>query len=339
MMDGCHLAVVGATGVLGQEILRILEERNFPLEQVTLLASSNSEGTRLPFRDRNIVVRLLSKSAFEGVEVAIFVAGAQASRDYAHIAVGAGAVVIDASSAYRLDPAVPLCVPELNAAVVPKRPGLVAMPHCLTTQIALVLAPLHAVAPLKRVVISTYQAVSGQGQKAVHEFDQQLRDLLNFRQPNVQAFPHQVAFNCLPQCGAFLDNGYTEDEMALIEETRRLLGEPSLPISATSALVPLAYGHCAALTIETKSPLTPDIARSVLDDAPGVMVEDDHQHQTYPYPTRANGQDDVFVGRIRADHAVPNGLQLWITTDNLRQGGGLSAVQIAELIVRHSSTA
>lgn len=335
-MDGCHLAIVGATGVLGQEILRILEERDFPLAQITLLASSNSEGTRLTFRDRNVVVRLLSKESLEGVEVAIFAAGAQASQDYAHVAVQAGAVVIDASNAFRLNPDVPLCVPELNAAVVPRRTGLVAMPHSLTTQVALVLAPLHAVATLKRVVIATYQAVSGQGQSAVHEFDQQLRDLLNFRQPHVQAFPHQVAFNCLPQCGAFLDNGYTEDEMALIEETRRLFGEPTLSISATSALVPLAHGHCAALTIETEHPLSPDAARSVLDEAPGVMVEDDHQRQTYPYPTRANGQDDVFVGRIRGDHAVQNGLQLWITTDNLRQGGGLSAVQIAEHIVGHS---
>jgi aspartate-semialdehyde dehydrogenase len=335
MMGGCHLAVVGATGVLGQEILRILEERDFPLRQITLLASSNSEGTRLTFRNQNVVVRLLSKEALEGVDVAIFAAGIQASEDYAQVAVQAGAVVIDTSRAFRLHPDVPLCVPELNAWVIPKRAALVAMPHSLATQIGLVLAPLHAVATLKRVVIATYQAVSGQGQRAVHEFDQQLRDLLNFRQPQVQAFPHQVAFNCLPQCGAFLDNGYTEDEMALMEETRRLLADPQLSISATSALVPLAHGHCAALTIETARSLSPDAARSLLDAAPGVMVEDDLQHQTYPFPTRANGQDDVMVGRIRCDHAVAHGLQLWITTDNLRQGGALSAVQIAEHIVRH----
>lgn len=338
-MDGCHLAVIGATGVVGQEILRILEERDFPLGQLTLLASANSEGRRLTFGDRNVVVRLLSKEALEGVEVAIFVAGAQASQDYAHAAVQAGAVVIDASNAFRLDPNVPLCIPELNIAVVPKRAGLVAMPHGLTTQIALVLAPLHAVATLKRVVIATYQAVSGQGQSAIHEFDQQLRDLLNFRQPQIEAFPHQVAFNCLPQCGAFLANGYTEDEMALIDETRRLLAAPALAISATSVLVPLAHGHCAAITIETERPLSSDAARALLDAAHGVMVEDDHRQQTYPFPTRANGQDEVFVGRIRRDDAVPNGLQLWITADNLRQGAALSAVQIAEHIVGHRSTA
>lgn len=334
-MSGCHLAIVGATGILGQEILRVLEERAFPVDKITLLASSNSEGSRVTFCGKSVVVRLLSKEALSGVNVAIFAAAPQASRDYARFAVQGGAVVIDASNAFRLDPEVPLCVPELNASVIPRGSGLVAMPHSLTTQVALVLAPLHAAAGLKRVVLTTYQSVSGLGQGAVHEFDQQLRSLLNFRQPQVQKFPHQIAFNCLPQCGDFLDNGYTEDEMALIDETRRVLSTPSLSITATSALVPLAHGHCAAITIEMERQLSPDAARLVLEEAQGVVVEDDQKRQAYPFPTLANGQDAVFVGRIRRDHSVSSGLQLWTTTDNLRQGGALSAVQIAEHIVAH----
>ncbi len=332
-MEACHLAVVGATGVVGQEILRILAEREFPVRDLTLLASVNSEGSRVTFGDRSHVVRLLSKDAFAAVDLAVFAAGAEASKDYAHHAVRAGAIVIDTSSAFRLDSEVPLCVPELNAAILSKRPGVIAMPHSLTTQMALALAPLHAAATLKRVVVATYQAVSGQGEDAVQEFDQQLRDLLNFRPPQVQAFPHQMAFNCLPQCGNFLDNAYTEDEMALIDETRRLLNFPALPITATAVRVPLAYGDCAALTIETEQPLSADAARDVLEEAPGLVVEDDRKQLTYPFPTRANGQDDVLVGRIRQDHSVPYGLHLWMVADNLRQGAALSAVQIAELLL------
>ncbi|MCZ6872935.1 MAG: aspartate-semialdehyde dehydrogenase [bacterium] len=336
-MSACHLAIVGATGMLGQEILRVLEERAFPVGKITLLASSNSEGSHLTFGGKNVVVRLLSKESLSGVDVAIFAAAPQVSKDYSRFAAQAGTVVIDASSAFRLDPDVPLCVPELNASVIPQGPGLVAMPHSLTTQIALVLSPLHAAASLKRVVLTTYQSVSGLGHGAVHEFDQQLRSLLNFHQPEVQNFPHQMAFNCLPQCGAFLDNGYTEDEMALIDETRRLLSAPSLPITATSALVPLPHGHCASITVETERQLSPDAARLVLEEAQGVVVEDDQKRRAYPFPTLANGQDEVFVGRIRRDHSVSSGLQLWTAADNLRQGGALSAVQIAEHIVLNNN--
>lgn len=333
-MPACHLALVGATGMVGQEILRVLEERDFPLSDVTLLASTHSEGSRLEFRNRSYVVRLLTREAFSGVDLAIFAAGAEASKDYASQAVRAGAVVIDTSSAFRLDPAVPLCVAELNAAVLQRHRGIVAMPHSLTTQIALAVAPLHAAAPLKRLVVATYQAVSGLGRRGVQEFDQQLRDLLNFRPLQMQVFPHQMAFNCLPQCGNFLDNGYTEEEMALIHETRRLLATPDLPMTATAVRVPLAHGDSAAVTIETTRPLSADEARAILAQAPGVVVEDDYKRLHYPLATRANGQDAVFVGRLRADLSVPHGLHLWIVADNLRQGAALNAVQIAEHLFR-----
>jgi aspartate-semialdehyde dehydrogenase len=320
--------------VVGQEILRVLEEREFPLSNMTLLASAHSEGTRLEFRGRSTVVHLLTREAFAGVDIAIFAASAEASKDYAPQAVRAGAVVIDTSSAFRLDPVVPLCVPDLNAAVLRQHRGIGAMPHSLTAQIGLILAPLHAAALLKRVVVSTYQAVSGMGQRAVHEFDQQLRDLLNFRPPQVQEFPHQMAFNCVPQCGNFLDSGYTEEEMALINEMRRLLTIPNLPMTATAVCVPLVHSHSAAVTVETAHPLSAEEARRLLTHAPGVAVEDDYTRLYYPLAIRANGQDAVFVGRIRADLSVPHGLQLWLAADNLRRGAALDAVQIAEYFTR-----
>jgi aspartate-semialdehyde dehydrogenase len=335
-MEACHLALVGATGLVGQEILQLLEERDFPLRDLTLLASHRSEGTRVEFRGRRSVVRLLSKDAFAGANIAIFAASAEASKDYAAHAVQAGAVVIDASGAFQRDAAVPLCVPELNLTVLSQHRGIVALPQSLTAQIALALAPLHAVAPLKRVVVSTYQAVSGLGRHAVQEFDQQLRDLLNFREPQVQELPHQIAFNCLPQCGDFLDNGYTAEEMALIHGMRRLLAVADLPITATAVRVPLAYGHSASVSVETTRPLTVPEARSILEAAPGIVVEDDPKRLHYPYVTRVNGQDEVFVGRIRADLSVPHGLQLWIVADNLRRGAALSAVQIAEHLCQNA---
>jgi aspartate-semialdehyde dehydrogenase len=335
-MEACHLALVGATGLVGQEILQLLEERDFPLRDLTLLASHRSEGTRVEFRGRRSVVRLLSKDAFAGVNIAIFVASAEASKDYVAHAVQAGAVVIDASGAFQRDAAVPLCVPELDVAVLSQHRGIVALPHGLAAQIALALAPLHAAAPLKRVVVSTYQAVSGLGRQAVQEFDQQLRDLLNFREPQVQELPHQIAFNCLPHCGDFLDNGYTAEEMALIHGIRRLLAVADLPITATAVRVPLAYGHSASVTVETTRPLTVPEARRILEEAPGIVVEDDPKRLHYPYVTRVNGQDEVFVGRIRADLSVPHGLQFWMVADNLRRGAALSAVQIAEHLCQNT---
>jgi aspartate-semialdehyde dehydrogenase len=332
-MSAGHVAIIGATGIVGEEILRVLEERDFPLDQLTMLASRRSAGTRVEFRHQNYIVRPLTQDALRGVQLALFAADAETSTAYAPHVVRSGAVVIDCSSAFRLDPGVPLCVPEVNAEVLLQHQGIVAVPHSLTTQLSLAMAPLHAAATLKRVVVSTYQAVSGAGRQAVQEFDQQLRDLLNFRPAQAELLPHQIAFNCLPQCGDFLDNAYTQEEMALIEETRKLLQVPELPMTATAAYVPLAHSHSAAVTLEMAQPLSVDAARELLEQAPGIVVEDDRARQHYPQPIRASGQDEVFVGRLRADPSVPYGLHLWIVADNLRKGAALNVVQIAELLM------
>ncbi len=332
-MSAGHVALVGATGIVGEEILRVLEERDFPLDQLTLLASRRSAGTRVEFRRQNYIVRPFTQDALRGVQLALFAADAETSTAYAPHAVRSGAVVIDCSSAFRLDPGVPLCVPEVNAEVLLQHQGIVAIPHSLTSQLSLALAPLHAAATLKRVVVSTYQAVSGAGRQAVQEFDQQLRDLLNFRPAQAEVLPHQIAFNCLPQCGDFLDNAYTQEEMALIQETRKLLQAPELPMTATAAYVPLAHSHSAAVNLETVQPLSVDAARALLEQAPGIAVQDDRARQHYPQPIRASGQDEVFVGRLRTDPSVPYGLHLWVVADNLRKGAALNVVQIAELLM------
>jgi aspartate-semialdehyde dehydrogenase len=331
-MAAWHVAVVGATGIVGEEILRVLEERDFPLDQLILLASRRSAGTRLDFHNQSYMVRPLTREALREADLVLFAADADTSKTYAPHVVSAGAVAIDCSSAFRLAPDVPLCVPEINADVLRQHQGIIAMPHSVTIQVGLALAPLHAAATLKRVVVSTYQALSAGGRRAVQEFDQQLRDLLNFRPAQADVFPHQVAFNCVPQCGDFLDNAYTQEEMALILETRKLLQVPDLPITATAAYVPLAHSHSASVTLETLQPLSVDAARALLAQAPGVVLEDDRARLHYPQPIRASGQDEVFVGRLRADLSVPHGLHLWVVADNLRKGAALNVVQTAELL-------
>lgn len=329
-MVACHLAVVGATGLVGQEVLRVVEERGFPVDPLTLLASDRSAGSRVDFRGHSTVVRDLSKDALDEVDIAVFAADADASQDYALQVAQAGTLVIDCSSAFRLHPHVPLCVPEINPESLNRHHGIIAIPHGMTTQIGLVLAPLHAEATLTRVLASTYQAASGRGHPAVRELDQQLRDLLNFRPAEAEVFSQQLAFNCLPQGGTFLDNGYCEEEMALVHETRKLLAAPDLPVGVTVAYVPLAHGHSVSVYIETERTLSVPQARELLEHAPGVEVEDDPRELEYPSAVQANGQDEVFVGRIRADLAAPNGLHLWAAADNLRRGAALNAVQIAE---------
>ena len=329
-MLACHFAVVGATGLVGQEVLRIVEERGFPVDTLTPLASDRSAGSRVDFRGQGTVVRELSKDAFDEVDIAVFAADADASHDYALQVAQSGTLVIDCSSAFRLHPHVPLCVPEINPDSLDRHHGIVAIPHGMTTQIGLVLAPLHAEATLTRLLASTYQAASGRGRPAVRELDQQLRDLLNFRPAEPEVFAQQLAFNCLPQGGTFLDNGYCEEEMALVQETRKLLAAPDLPVGVTVAYVPLAHGHSASVYIETERPLSVTRARELLENAPGVEVEDDPGGLEYPSAVQANGQDEAFVGRIRADLTAPNGLHLWVAADNLRRGAALNAVQIAE---------
>lgn len=325
-----HVVLVGATGLVGEEILRIMEERDLPVDQLTLLASRRSAGTRLEFHRQNYTVRVLTKELLQDADLVLFAADAATSKAYAPGAVSAGAMVIDCSSAFRLAPEVPLCVPEVNEAVLQQHQGMIATPHSVTTQISLALAPLHAAATLTRVVVSTYQGVSGSGRGAVQEFDQQLRDMLNFRPAQAEMLPHQIAFNCVPQCGDFLDNGYTQEEMALMQETRKLLGAAELSMTATAAFIPLAHSHAAAVSLETAQHLSLDEARAILERAPGIQLQDDRSRLLYPQPIRASGQDDVYVGRLRADLSAANGLNLWIVADNLRKGAALNVVQIAE---------
>lgn len=331
-MGPSHVAVVGAETVVGREILQVLEEREFPVTQLSLLDTGDAEGERVSFSGKHASVQPLSRDGLTGVDIAIFATSADLSRDYSPHAVNAGATVIDCSGTFSLDPTVPLCVPEVNAVGLPLHNGVIAVPHSLTVQTVLALAPLHQSGGLKRVVAAAYQSISGIGVLAMREFDQQMRDLLNFRQPEAEAFPHQLAFNCLPQCGDFLGNGYTSDEMALIEETRRLLSVKELPITATSVRVPMMHGQAVAVTLETERPLNPDVARDLLEEAPGIVVEDDVKRLHYPQPVKVNGQDEAFVGRIRADLSVPYGLHLWVVADNLRRGVALNVVKIAELL-------
>ena len=331
-MRPCRVALIGATGVVGAEILQLMEERDFPVQALSLFASAHSEGQRVSFRDRSLSARILTKDGLQDLDIAIFAADADASRDYVQHAVAAGAVAIDCSAAFRLDAQTPLCVPEINAQVIEEHAGVIAAPHSVATQVALALAPLHTAAGLKRATVTAYQSVSGMGRAAMRAFDQQLRDMLNFRPPEFDVFPHQLAFNCLPQCGDFLDNGYTSEEMAIIDETRKLLALTELPMTATAVWAPLMHSHAAVVTLETEQPLAPAAARDLLEEAPGVTVEDDVSRLFYPTPARANGRDDAYVGRIRRDLSAPNGLHMWVVADNLRRGVALNVVQIAEAL-------
>lgn len=327
-----NVAVVGATGAVGQEMLRVLEQRAFPVEELRLLASQRSRGRKLSFKRTAIEVEELTEDSFEGVEIALFSAGTSISRKFAPMAAEAGAVVIDNSSAFRMEPDVPLVVPEVNPEAVREHHGIIANPNCSTIQMVVVLKPLHDRARIKRIVVSTFQAVSGSGRNAMEELIRQSRQVLDHEPVEKEVYPHQIAFNVLPQIDVFLENGYTKEEMKMVGETRKILSEPSLRVTATTVRVPVLISHSESVNIETEEKLTADEARSILWDAPGVKVLDDPTSAVYPMPVPAAGTDDCFVGRIREDESIKNGLNLWIVADNLRKGAALNAVQIAELV-------
>lgn len=329
-----RVAVVGATGAVGQEMLRVLSERDFPLEEIRLLASERSAGSQLTFRGRKVPVRLLGEESFEGIEIALFSAGGGVSREFVPAAVRAGAVAVDNTSAFRMDPDVPLVVPEVNPDAIGQQKGIIANPNCSTIQMVVALKPLHDRAGIRRIVVSTYQATSGAGKKAMDELFQQTRDLLNSQEAAVKVFPHRIAFNCIPHIDAFLENGYTKEEMKMVNETRKILGDDSIAVTATTVRVPVFYGHAEAVTIETEKKLGADEAREILSAAPGVRVVDDPSRNLYPMQMDAAGRDDTLVGRIREDISHPRGLNLWIVADNIRKGAATNAVQIAEVLVR-----
>jgi len=332
-----RVAVAGATGAVGQQMVACLEERRFPVAELRPLASERSIGRTVTFQGREIPVEVLTPESFQGIDIALFSAGGSVSLKYAPLAVQAGAVVVDNSSAWRMDPDVPLVVPEVNPQEVAgyTKKGIIANPNCSTIQMVVVLKPLHDAARIKRVVVSTYQAVSGTGQKAVEELAAQVRALFNNQEVVKKVYPHRIAFNVLPHIDVFLDNGYTKEEMKMVNETRKIMGDDSIAVTATTIRVPVFYGHSESINIETERKLTPEEARRLLAAAPGVKVVDNPSKNEYPMPLEAAGQDLTLVGRIREDFSIPNGLNLWVVADNIRKGAATNAVQIAELLIEN----
>jgi aspartate-semialdehyde dehydrogenase len=336
MKSEYHVAVAGATGAVGNEMIKILEEQEFPVASLKLLASSRSVGKTLDFRGENLHVEELRDDSFEGVDIALFSAGAAASRQFAPAAAESGCVVIDNSSGWRMDPEVPLVVPEVNPHAVAdyRRKGIIANPNCSTIQMVVVLKPIYDAAGIERVVVSTYQAVSGTGKNAMEELTEQTRNLLTFQEVTPEVYPHRIAFNCFPHIGGFLENGYTEEEMKMVHETHKIMEDPNIRVSATTVRIPVFYGHSEAVNIQTERKLSAKEARVLLFQAPGVRVMDNPDERIYPMPSEAAGINDTLVGRIREDISIENGLDLWIVADNIRKGAALNTVQIAELLVK-----
>ncbi len=334
MAKPCNVAVVGATGAVGQQMLEVLAERKFPIKELRLLASERSVGKFLEYDGEQHMVQLLDKDAFKGIDIALFSAGGERSREFCPIAAAAGAVCVDNSSAWRMDPEVPLVVPEVNPQDIGlyKKKGIIANPNCSTIQMVVALKPLHDAAGLKRVVVSTYQAVSGTGRNAIDELRIQCGELLNGRPADCNVYPHQIAFNCLPHIDEFLDSGYTKEEMKMVNETRKILGDSSIGVTATTVRVPVFYSHSESVNIETVSKLSVAQARELLARSPGVRLVDDPARREYPMAIDAAGQDLTLVGRIREDQSIANGLNLWVVADNLRKGAATNAVQIAEIL-------
>ena len=329
------VAVVGATGAVGEAMLAILAERQFPVGTLHLLASERSAGEKLTVGGRQIVVQDLATFDPAGVDIALFSAGGSVSKQYAPAFAAAGAVVIDNSSAYRYDDDVPLVVAEVNPEKVHDRPrGIIANPNCSTMQMLVALAPMHRAANIERINVATYQSVSGAGRSAMEELGRQTAAMLNFQPHEPAKFPVQIAFNLIPHIDEFMDNGFTKEEMKMVWETRKILGDESIRVNPTAVRVPVFFGHSEAVHLETTRKLTADDARALLEAAPGVEVVDDREPGGYPTPvTHAAGTDAVYVGRIREDPSHPHGLDLWIVSDNIRKGAALNAVQIAELVV------
>jgi aspartate-semialdehyde dehydrogenase len=329
------VAVAGATGLVGNHMLEILEQRSFPIKAIKLLASERSRGRTLTFRGETVPVEVLDENSFRGVEIALFSAGGGTSKKFAPCAARDGCVVVDNSSAWRMDPEVPLVVPEVNPDDVKWHKGIIANPNCSTIQMVVVLKPLHDAAKIERVVVSTYQAVSGAGMKALLEMRAQIEAVLEGRAPECKVFPHPIAFNCIPQIpqsDAFLPNGYTGEEMKMVNETKKILGDDSIRVTATTVRVPVHTGHSESVNIETQRKLSATKAREILMMAPGVVVLDDPANQVYPLAIHAAGKGETFVGRIREDISQSRGLDLWIVSDNLLKGAALNTVQIAELL-------
>ena len=330
-----NVAIVGATGLVGQNMAAVLKQRRFPIKRMRFLASARSASLTLDWNGEAIPVEETSESSFEGLDFVLMSAGAEQSRQFAPAAARAGAVVIDNSAAWRMDPAVPLVVPEVNPEDAKEHQGIIANPNCSTIQMVVALYPLHRVNPIKAIVVDTYQSVSGTGSAAVDELREQTRSLLeNPAQPPMPSvYPYQIAFNLLPHIDTFLDNGYSREEMKMLQETRKIMHAPEVNVSATTVRVPVFFAHSEAVHVEFTNPMSPGEAREILAQAPGVVLQDDLAHLTYPMPAPASGRDEVFVGRVRQSLAYPNSLHMWVVSDNVRKGAALNAVQIAEIMI------
>lgn len=335
---GYKVAIVGATGEVGRTFLKVLEERDFPIDELFLFASEKSEGLELTFKGEKLKVRALSKiDNFSGIDIALFSAGSSISKEYAPKFAKDGAVVIDNSSAWRLDPEVPLVVPEVNPEDVKDHKGIIANPNCSTIQMLVALKPIYDAVGISHIVVSTYQSVSGAGAKAIRELMEQTKAwCLDKEMPQPKDLPKRIAFNVIPQIDVFMENGYTKEEMKMINETRKILHDPEIKVSATCVRVPVFYGHSEAISIKLKGDLSPEEAREILRKSDGVVVLDNPSNGEYPLPIDVAGRDEVFVGRIRRDIVFEPGLSLWVVADNIRKGAATNAVQIAELLLKYA---
>jgi len=327
------VAVAGVTGAVGREMLLNLEQRGFPASRVIALASARSAGKLVPFAGGELVVEEMTEASFEGVDIALFSAGASVSKAMRDACVAAGCVMIDNSSAFRMDEDVPLVVPEVNAEDVAWHSGIIANPNCSTIQMVVALKPLADLAPIKRVVVSTYQAASGAGQAAMDELYNQSAEFLRGQELKVEQFAHRIAFNCIPQIDVFLDDGSTKEEWKMVVETKKIMHAPDIEVAATCVRVPVLRCHSESINVEFSSPVSVEAARAALASAPGITVLDDPAGKSYPMPALLEGTDDTYVGRLRIDPTVPNGLALWVVADQLRKGAALNAVQIAEALL------
>ncbi len=336
MAGSYNVAVVGATGAVGNMMVEVLEERDFPINNLKLLASERSAGSTMLFKGKAHKVELLTPDSFEGIDVALFSAGGSVSKEFAPIAAESGAVVVDNSSAFRMEPDIPLVVPEVNPRRIAdfRNRGIIANPNCSTIQMVVALKPIYDAAGIERVVVSTYQAVSGTGKRAIQELQDQSVAIFNFKPIKKEVYPHQIAFNCLPHIDVFLENGYTKEEMKMVNETKKILEDPSIRVTATTVRVPVFYGHSESVNVETKKKISAREVRELLSRAPGVVVVDDPEKNLYPLAVDAAGKDDTFVGRIREDESIEKGINLWVVADNIRKGAATNAVQIAEILVR-----
>ncbi len=329
-----NVAVMGATGAVGNCFLRILEERKFPIKNLRLLASERSKGKKLKFKGKAYPIEVLDHDSFEGIDIVLSSAGASRSIEFLPSAVKAGAVCIDNTSAFRMEKGIPLVVPEVNAHRIKENKGIIANPNCSTIQMVVALYPVHKAAKIKRIVVTTYQSVSGAGQKKIQELRDQTKDFMFGKKIKCIEFPHPIAFNLIPQIDVFLENGYTKEEMKMVNETKKIMEDESIQVNATCVRVPVFYAHSESVSIETEKHITADEVRKLLSKAPGVTVIDDPQNKRYPMPIYAEGKDDTFVGRIRQDESVKNGISMWVVSDNIRKGAALNAVQIAEVLIK-----